>query len=308
MMRYFLVLFFIVSCYGTELFVPIPLENKDIDQKVVNLGEELFFDPILSKNKDVSCFSCHYDFGSDSNTVSIGSGGKKGFVQSLSVFNTRFNIAHFWNGRAKDLKDQLKGPITQSHEMSMNIKAVEKRLQSSKKYTKLFYDVFNAKPTFDLISKAIVEFEKTLTTPNSKFDKFLRGETKLSKKEKAGYDLFNNYGCSTCHNGINLGGNSFQKFGSVIPYHYFTPKINDRYTITKDPEDIGVYKVASLRNVAKTAPYFHTGEISDLKSAISIMAYYNLGKVLTNNEIEAIESFLKTLTGTIPEAFKRKAQ
>lgn len=292
--------------FSNNLFTPLEDIKKDPSNKVVSLGEELFFDKILSKDRSVSCYSCHYMYGADSRQISIGSDGKKGTINAPSIFNSKYHLAYFSNGRAKTLKEQMLGPLTKKHEMAMDKELIEKRLNTSTKYKKLFKSAYSKNPSFELVIDAIVEFEKTLTTPNSKFDKFLKGEAKLSKKEKKGLELFKKYGCVTCHNGINLGSNSFQKFGSVVKYPAFKTKKNDRYSITKKEKDIDVYKVASLRNVAKTSPYFHTGDIDDLKIAINIMAYYNLGKTLKDDEVEAIESFLNTLTGELPKSFLNK--
>ena len=295
-------LIFLSSSFSQPLFSPLEYDDKSVDKEIATLGKKLFFDPILSKDQKVSCFSCHFKYGSDSDKVSVGNENKKGFVNSLSLFNAKYNIALFWNGKAKNLNEQILGPITTKHEMAMDKDRIEKRLIKSKRYKKLFKEVFNSEPSFELVIRSIVEFEKTLLTLNSKFDKYLQGKTELSKVEQKGFDLFQKYGCVTCHNGINIGGNSFQKFGSVIEYPFFEPKKTDRYVVTKNIEDIGVYRVPSLRNVEHTSPYFHTGKVKKLKEAIKIMAYYNLGRKLEDADIEAIESFLKTLSGELPES------
>ncbi len=149
-----------------------------------------------------------------------------------------------------------------------------------------------------MLTQALAEFEKALYTPNSKFDRFLRKEVSLTPKERRGYLLFKELGCVTCHNGVNLGGNSFQKIGTLIPYP--GPLPHDRYEVTKNPKDKGVYKVPSLRNVALSAPYFHDGSIPTLRQAVAKMTYYNLGFYLSAKEQEAIVAFLKTLTGRPP--------
>jgi cytochrome c peroxidase len=156
-----------------------------------------------------------------------------------------------------------------------------------------------------LVFDAIAEFEKALITPNSKFDLYLKGKAKLSKKEKEGFLLFKRYGCITCHNGINLGGNSYQKIGVVIKV-YKMPRGLDRYEVTKNPDDKYVYKVPTLRNIALTYPYFHNGSVKTLKEAIKLMGYYNLGIYLRDDEIDKIEAFLKTLTGKKPKILDEK--
>ena len=163
------------------------------------------------------------------------------------------------------------------------------------------------KPSFEKMLAAIVEFEKTLVSTNSKFDKYLRGEIDLSEDEKNGMEVFISYGCVSCHNGINIGGNSYQKFGSVVEYEQKRDsQWQDRFSLTNRVEDINVYKVPSLRNVEKTSPYFHDGNTKNLKDAIYNMAYFNIGVILQENEIVDIESFLKTLTGEIPKNFENK--
>lgn len=155
--------------------------------------------------------------------------------------------------------------------------------------------------------KSIYEYEKTLVSINSKFDKYLRGEVALNESEQKGLNLFISYGCASCHNGVNIGGNSFQKFGAVISPDELEDEVwADRFAFTGDIDDKEVYKVPSLRNVEKTAPYFHTGNINSLKTAIYMMAYHNVGVVLKEDEVQFIEDFLKTLTGEIPETFKKE--
>ena len=295
---------FLFSCLlllAKEPVEPIPKTipyNKD----KAMLGKYLFFDPILSRDKTISCSSCH-DFnhgGADPRPVSIGFKGKKGKVNAPTVYNAYFNFRQFWNGRAKDLKDQANGPIHAPNEMAMDPKLIEQRLNSNPFYKKLFKKVYHTNHIkYWMVLDAIAEFEKALITPDSKFDRYLRGETKLSPLEKKGYILFKQLGCITCHNGINLGGNSFQKIGAVRPY---TKKVvGDRYEITHRDFDRYRFKVPSLRNIALTAPYFHDGSIKTLKEAVQVMAYHNLGFELSPEETEAIVAFLKTLTGKKPK-------
>ncbi|WP_281951587.1 cytochrome-c peroxidase [Nitrosophilus kaiyonis] len=305
MRKLFLLFFFIISIlYSKEPISPIPQNIKYNKDKAI-LGKYLFFDPILSKDKTISCASCH-DFnhgGADPRPVSIGVGGKKGKVNAPTVYNSYFNFRQFWNGRAKDLKDQANGPVHAPNEMAMNQKLIEKRLNSNQFYKKLFKKVYKTdKIKYEMVLDAIAEFEKALITPNSKFDRFLRGEIKLSPLEKRGYLLFKQLGCITCHNGINIGGNSFQKIGAINPY----PKkpVGDRYEITKKEFDRYRYKVPSLRNIVLTAPYFHDGSAKTLEEAVDKMAYHNLGFKLSKEEKEAIVAFLNTLTGEKPKILK----
>ncbi|WP_187647430.1 cytochrome-c peroxidase [Nitrosophilus labii] len=287
-----------------EPITPIP-KNIKYDKEKAILGKYLFFDPLLSKDKSISCASCH-DFnhgGADPRPVSIGVEGKKGKVNAPTVYNSYFNFRQFWNGRAKDLKDQAKYPIHASNEMAMNEKLIEKRLNANTFYKTLFKKVYKTdKIEFWMVIDAIAEFEKALITPDSKFDRYLKGEVKLSSLEKKGYLLFKQLGCITCHNGINIGGNSFQKIGAINPYN--KEPVGDRFEITKREFDRYRYKVPSLRNIALTAPYFHDGSVKSLEEAIDKMAYHNLGFTLNEKEKEAIISFLKTLTGKKPKILK----
>ena len=283
-----------------EPIVPIPL-HVSYDKEKAELGRSLFMDPGLSSDHTVSCVSCH-DFehgGADPRPVSVGVHGLKGNANAPTVFNAYFNFRQFWNGRAKDLRDQADGPIHNPIEMDMVPREIERYLASNDYYVQGFRKVYGRKPRYRDMLDAIAEFEKALYTPNCKFDRYLRGEIRLSDTEARGYRLFKTLGCVTCHNGINIGGNSFQKFGLIFPYQW-KENFPDRYAITRDPADKNVYKVPTLRNIALTAPYFHDGSASTLKEALERMAYHNLGFDLDEKEVEALEAFLNTLTGEKP--------
>ncbi len=290
----------------TEPIKPIP-QKVEYDKKKAKLGKLLFHDPILSKNKTVSCATCHdlYNkWGTDHREASVGINGQSTGVNAPSVFNAVFNFRQFWDGRARDLREQALGPIHNPKEMGMTKEEVERRLNENPVYRKLFKEVYGTdRITFDQVIDAIVEFEKALITPNSKFDRFLRGEIELSKEELEGYKLFKRLGCISCHNGINVGGNSFQLFGAVIPVEW-KPSNPDRYRITGREFDKNRYKVPSLRNVACTYPYFHDGSAKTLEEAVRKMSYHNLGYKLSEDEVRKIVAFLKTLTGELPEILK----
>ena len=153
---------------------------------------------------------------------------------------------------------------------------------------------------FEDVVDELAEYEKTLITPNSKFDRYLRNEVSLSPKELKGYGHFKSLGCIECHNGVNVGGNSFQKFGAIVPMPH-DKLIADRYSITNRPQDKNVYKVPTLRNIALTAPYFHDGRAATLNDAVKTMGYSNLGVDISETERLEIVEFLKTLTGTLPK-------
>jgi len=287
-----------ITINAKEPISPIPL-GIDYDKEKALLGKRLFFDVILSKDKSVSCLSCHnvYDGGADSNSVSVGFDERKGNIQSPTVLNARYNFTQFWNGRAENLTEQADGPLMNPNEHNMNQKIIEKRMNNSVSYKKDFKKVFHINYIeYKFVLEAIVEFEKALTTPNARFDKYLRGEIELSTSERKGYKLFKHYGCITCHNGVNVGGNSFQKIGIFIEYTSDN-KYPDRSTITHKKIDKNVFKVPTLRNIVKTAPYFHDASAKDLQVAIHSMSKHNLGIIIQNNDINCIIKFLESLTG-----------
>ncbi|MEA2091849.1 MAG: cytochrome c peroxidase [Campylobacterota bacterium] len=303
----FIFISIIISSYASEPISPIPNEIN-IDIKKAKLGKDLFFDPVLSKDNSTACLSCHnvYYGGADANRVSMGFENKKGNIQSPTVLNSKYNFKQFWNGRANNLTEQADGPFNNPTEHNMDAKTIEKRLNASKEYKKKFYAVYGtSKITYKQVIDAIVEFENALITPNSKFDKYLRGEIKLTKDEKDGYILFKQNGCITCHNGINIGGNSFQKMGTFVEYE-FKNSYPDRSKITNNPNHKNVFKVPTLRNINKTAPYFHDGSAKTLRDSINTMAKYNLGVELEDEEIDKIILFLKTLDGESPKILEEK--
>ena len=300
---YSLILLFTTTLlFALEPIAPIPTALDDIDMPKAKLGQALFFDTILSKDESISCHSCHNfgEGGADSNTVSTGVGRRKGSIQSPTVFNSRYNFKQFWNGRANTLDEQVSGPLTAHVEMDMTAKEVEERLNKNSLYIKKFQEVYHSKPiTMEQVVNAIVEFEKSLTTPNSRFDRHLRGEIKLTPLETKGYGKFKSLGCITCHNGINIGANSFQKMGLFRAYPY-DAKYQDRYAVTKKEYHKNVFKVPTLRNISLSAPYFHDGSAKSLKDAIQTMAKYNLGIILSDEDVEALIAFLKSLEGDHP--------
>ncbi len=303
MLKFVLPLFFIIiNVNAFEPISPIPIEDI-VDIKKALLGKKLFFDTLLSKDNSTACLSCHdvFNGGADSKIVSVGFENKKGNIQSPTVLNAKYNFRQFWNGRAANLLEQADGPMNNPVEHNMNPKAIEERLNNSDKYKKEFNKVYGvSRIKYELVLDAIVEFENSLTTANSKFDKFLRHEIELSSDEKEGYTLFKQFGCITCHNGVNVGANSFQKMGTFTEY----PSSNmypDRFSITNKKSHKNVFKVPTLRNITLTAPYFHDGSAKTLKEAIETMSKYNLGQKLSNEEIEKIILFLGTLQGETPK-------
>jgi cytochrome c peroxidase len=270
----------------------------------VQLGRMLFFDQRLSKNGDLSCNSCHQldKYGVDGLRTSTGAGGKKGKRNAPTVYHAAGFFQQFWDGRAQDVEEQAKGPITNPNEMAMaNGDAVVKVLNAIPGYVDAFKNAFpgDAKPvSYDNVGRAIGAFERLLTT-KSRWDQYLGGDkSALSAEEKEGLKVFTNIGCMVCHTGEMLGGNSFQKLGSVEAW----PNQVDqgRFEVTKIPIDKMMFKVPTLRNVAMTGPYFHDGSAATLDDAVRLMGRHQLGLDLTAEEVKSMVTWLKSLTGTLP--------
>jgi cytochrome c peroxidase len=279
----------------------MPGAEKDLPAAIA-LGQKLYFEKRLSVNGKQSCNDCHMvdqnRSGVDNEPTSEGAHGKRGDRNSPTTLNAGFHFVQFWDGRAKDLVEQAKGPVLNPVEMAMpDEKEVVGRLEADTDYPKLFKAAFPGedKPiTYQNFARAVAAFERTLIT-HDRFDDFLKGDDKaLKPKELQGLDLFLNVGCTTCHVGPAIGGNMYQKIGLIHPY----ANTNDvgRIKITGEEWDQYRFKVASLRNVALTYPYFHDGQGRDLSSAVKQMAYMQLGKELTDNEISSLTAFLNSLS------------
>ncbi|MCB2101996.1 MAG: cytochrome-c peroxidase [Rhodobacterales bacterium] len=297
-----------------ELFKPIPsvvpaVKGNAVTRDRVDLGRMLFFDPRLSASQLLSCNTCHnLGMGGDDNLeTSIGHGWQKGPRNSPTVLNAVFNIAQFWDGRAEDLKAQAKGPVQAGVEMASTPSLVENVLTSIPEYVERFTKAFPnvEKPvSFDNMAKAIEAFEATLITPAAPFDQFLEGDsTALSAVQKEGLRLFMDKGCSACHAGVNMGGEGYYPFGVVEKPGADVLPAGDkgRFSVTKTADDAYVFRAVPLRNVALTAPYFHSGKVWDLHQAVAIMGASQLGEHLTDAEVNAITAFLESLTGEQPE-------
>ena len=224
-------------------------------------------------------------------------------MNSPTVLNSVFNFVQFWNGRAKDLKEQVLGPIENPLEMASKLEDVIQKLKNSS-YNKEFNSIYEDGVTEDNLADAIAEFERALITPNSRFDRYLRGEeSAINEQEKRGYETFKDLGCISCHNGVNVGANMYQKIGIIEPYKQLK-EINGRYDVTKRERDKNVFKVPSLRNIELTEPYFHDGQALTLKDARENMQILQLGIDPDKKDTDDIEVFLKTLTGDTPEILK----
>ena len=290
------------SAASKEPIQPIPAA-KGQDPAMVELGKKLFFDPRLSKSGFISCNSCHNLSmgGSDNLKTSIGHNWQQGPINAPTVLNSSMNVAQFWDGRAKDLKAQAGGPIANPGEMAFTHELAIDLLKSIPGYVSEFKKVFKT-DTVDIegVTKAIAAFEETLVTPNSRFDKWLKGDKKaLNANELAGYKLFKDSGCVACHNGPAVGGNSFQKMGVVAPYTASSPA-EGRVGVTGKDADRFNFKVPTLRNVEMTYPYFHDGAADTLPQAVETMARIQLGKTFSADENAKVVAFLKTLTGDQP--------
>lgn len=296
-------LFSVLLCTAiyAEPITPIPLHVEGLNPQKVALGHKLFFDTILSRDNTIACTNCHMlsDGGDDNLKVSFGINGKKGVINSPTVFNSRYNFVQFWNGRAKDLQDQASGPIKNPVEMGNNFKNLIQTLNKTQ-YKKEFDKIYKDGITKQNITDALSEYEKTLITPNAPFDRYLRGDKNaISKNAAEGYNLFKSKGCIACHNGVNIGGNLYAKFGYVQDV---TTNNLGRFSVTKNPLDKYFFKVPTLRNIAKTAPYLHDGRYNTLDEVVKFMLRYQLGKTSTQAEVDKIVEFLKSLNGEIPKA------
>ncbi len=288
--------------YAAEPVSPIrPVQ--EVNLAMVELGKKLFFDPRLSKSGFISCNSCHNLSmgGSDNLPSSIGHKWQEGPINSPTVLNSSLNVAQFWDGRAADLQEQAGGPIENPMEMASSHTLALGVISSIPGYVREFRQVFGHETiTIDEVTKAIAEFEKTLVTPNSRFDLWLLGDKNaITADEKAGYELFKSSGCIACHNGEALGGTSFQKMGVIEPYQTDNPA-EGRYAVTGRDADRFSFKVPTLRNVELTYPYFHDGAVWTLSEAVDIMGRLQLGKKFEEEENAQIVAFLKSLTGEQP--------
>ncbi len=276
---------------------------KEINLAQAELGKKLYFDPRLSKSGFISCNSCHNLSmgGTDNLKTSIGHKWQQGPINAPTVLNSSLNVAQFWDGRAADLKEQAGGPIANPGEMAFTHTLAVDVLQSIPGYLIEFKQVFGTdKIDIDEVTAAIAEFEKTLVTPNSRFDLWLLGDTgAINDQEIAGYELFKASGCVACHNGSSLGGTSFQKMGVVKPYQTDNPAEGLSAVTGKDADRFR-FKVPTLRNVTLTYPYFHDGEAATLTAAVDLMGRLQLGREFTDAENAEIVAFLKTLTGDQP--------
>ncbi|KAB7886974.1 cytochrome-c peroxidase [Poseidonibacter ostreae] len=298
MPNFFILIIFICFNMHANIISPIP-QSMPTDEKKVALGKLLFNDTRLSVDNTISCASCHLlnEGGDDNKSVSTGVNGLKGELNSPTVFNSVFNFKQFWDGRADNLKEQALGPILNPIEMGNNFDTLIVKLEKTE-YLNIFNNIYLDGITQDNIVDAISEYEKTLITPNSDFDMYLKGDTNaITQVQKEGYAIFKEKGCISCHHGINIGANLYSKLGVIID-----PSISHLGMTNKDKEE--KFKVPSLRNVAKTAPYLHNGSIKTLNETVKTISLYQLGRELKDDEIYKIVKFLESLNGKIKEERK----
>lgn len=295
-------------------FKPIPsvvpaVKDNPVTHEKIELGKMLFFDPRMSASGIISCNTCHNlgTGGVDAGPTSVGHGWQLGPRRAPTVYNAVFNVAQFWDGRAPDLKAQAKGPVQASAEMNATPDHVINTLNSMSEYVIMFKKAFpiEASPvTFDNFAKSIEAFEAILITPAAPFDQYLEGDPNaLNDQQKAGLKLFMETGCSSCHNGINVGGQDYFPFGAVErPSTSLLPTADKgRSAVTKVASDEYVFRAAPLRNVALRPPYFHSGQVWSLKQAVGVMAEVQLGAKLSDKEEDDIVAFLNSLTGQLPK-------
>lgn len=278
----------------------------EFDPAKAALGYELFHDARLSVDNTVSCASCHEleNAGVDNQQYSHGVNDLLGGVNAPTVYNAVYNFVQFWDGRAATLAAQAAGPPLNPVEMaSTSFDEIAAKLAADESYVARFAELYPEGINEATITDAIAEFERTLTTPNSRFDKWLYGDdSALTAQELEGYNLFKEYNCATCHVGVNLGGATYELMG--VRHDYFTDRgmelteeDNGRYKETKTERDRHRFKVPGLRNIALTWPYFHDGTRLTMDEAVRDMAYYQSDIELTDSEVGAIVAFLHTLTG-----------
>jgi len=297
-----------------KLFKPLPstveVKAGGHEAERVTLGRMLYYEPRLSKGQDIACNDCHKldAYGVDNEPTSQGHKGQRGDRNSPTVYNAALHFVQFWDGRAADVEEQAKGPILNPVEMAMpDEKRVVAVLKSMPEYVAAFkaaYPEAKDPVTYNNIADAIGTFERGLLTP-SRWDKFLTGDANaLTNEEKTGFNEFLAAGCQTCHMGVLVGGNLYQKLG--LAKNYPDTADEGRSKISKNEGDKFFFKVPSLRNIDKTAPYFHNGKVVTLDESVKQMADYQLGAKLSDAQIKSIVTWLRSLTGEIPADYIKK--
>jgi cytochrome c peroxidase len=287
---------------------PLPPAPK-VDRRRAALGAKLFADPSISADGTVSCATCHPldRAGADGLSHSRGVKGAETPFNTPTIYNATFNFRYNWNGAYATLEDEFDAPVTKTMDTTWD--AIVAKLHKDPAMNAGFVGAYPEGVTTANVKDALARYIDTLVTPNSRFDQYLRGDPDaLDTRERGGYETFKELGCSSCHQGANVGGNVFQRFG--VMHDYFrergerggpapTPAEMGRYNTTKNPADRHVFRVPSLRNVALTPPYFHDGSVPTLEQAVMVMGHVQLGRNLTSEQVASIVAFLKTLTGPV---------
>jgi cytochrome c peroxidase len=272
------------------------------DGPQTQLGERLFHDPQLSHDNRQSCATCHpLDRGGmDGQPRAMALDGLPRLRNTPTIFNVGLNFWFNWDGIASTLEAHAEQLLRNPAVMNTTWPELQGKLGREADYVSVFRAAYVDGLTWNNVIAALVSFERSLVTPRSRFDRYLRGEQwALTAEEQQGYGLFKSYGCVACHQGVNIGGNMFAKFGVFQPPDGSNEEVGEsgRSKVTHRPQDIQVFRVPSLRNVAMTAPYFHDGRAPTLAVAVDTMARVQLGKDLTPEESGLIVQFLQTLTG-----------
>ncbi|UCH53835.1 MAG: c-type cytochrome [Pseudomonadota bacterium] len=286
-----------------EPIQPIP-QSTELPPQRVALGERLFHDVRLSKTNTLACATCHIIAlgGMDRRARSRTAQGEPDVINTPTVFNTAFNFRQTWRGEFRTLEEQAEADLSNPRHANTDWDELLSKLRAIPEYRRDFSKSYGGDVTRETVLDALATYQRSLITPDAAFDRFLRGENKaISSGARRGYQLFKSYGCVSCHQGVNVGGNMFQKLG--IFRDYFTARGNvtmpdlGRFNVTGQESDRHVFKVPSLRNVALTAPYLHDGSIATLEEAIQVMGRYQLDRELPAQDVMSIAAFLRTLTG-----------
>lgn len=293
----------VVQAYSSEPIQPLPIAIS-LDANKVSLGERLFQDTRLSQNNQMSCYSCHNltQGGTDRKNHPRTDQKHYGVTNTLTVFNASYNHKIGWDGRFASVLDHLDDPVNNPTALGSTWEEIVSRLENVPEYQQSFAQLYDGGLSVSALKDTLAVYQESLYTPNSRFDQFLMGnKAALTKTEQAGYDIFKSYGCVSCHQGINVGGNLFQRFGVMGDYFADRGNITQadlgRFNATQKESDRYVFRVPSLRNVAITPPYFHDGSAQTLEQAIIVMGNYQLGRTLSAVEVDQIAQFLRSLTG-----------
>jgi cytochrome c peroxidase len=288
---------------GSEPITPVPWV-AGLDPARIELGRKMFHDVRLSRDDKVSCAGCHYldRGGADARSHAIGVDGRPLDFNALTIFNVGLNARLNWRGNFRTLEEQNEAVLLDPRLMNSTWPELLAKLRADTEYQATFKTIYGEAPERERVLDALATFQRSLVTPDARFDRYLRGERNaIAADEARGYQLFKAYGCIACHQGANVGGNLFQKFG--VFYDPFAERgATDaadlgRYTITGNERDRHVFRVPSLRNIAVTAPYFHDGSVASLGEAVAIMARSQLGREVPQQDVDLIVKFLGTLTG-----------